>query len=150
MRAFRTRKPAGHQFRETRAGRGIGNWGQCANLDTSCFSLCCLDCAIDESSQSRRHLPVPSVDHSASQLLTHISGTAHLQFLRQPLLRDSGPAPQKLGQADFSRITPPAPYVKICTLTPILIWSNAQRAAVAKEVCLSLSRWASISLLRPA
>src|SRR5207244_487858 len=86
---------------------GIG--GQCANLDRFSFSLCCLDCAIDEISESRRHLPLPSLDHTASQQLTHISGTAHLQFLRQPLLRDSGPAPQKLGQADFSRITPPHP-----------------------------------------
>jgi DNA-binding NarL/FixJ family response regulator len=35
------------------------------------LSLCCSDCAIDEISESRRHLPVPSLDHSASQQLTH-------------------------------------------------------------------------------
>ena len=33
-----------------------------------------MDCAVDEISESRRHLPVPSLDHSASQQLTHISG----------------------------------------------------------------------------
>src|SRR5437879_11083765 len=77
--------------------------GVSVQILTHSLSLCCLDCAIDEISESRRHLPVPSLDHSAPQQLTHISGTAHLQFLRQPLLRDSGPAPQKLGQADFSR-----------------------------------------------
>jgi hypothetical protein len=27
--------------------REFGIWGQCANLDTFSFSLCCLDCAID-------------------------------------------------------------------------------------------------------
>src|SRR5437868_13771899 len=68
----------------------LGAWGiggQCANLDTFSFSLCCLDCAIDEISESRRHLPAPSLDHSAPQQLTHISGTAHLQFLRAIELR---------------------------------------------------------------
>jgi hypothetical protein len=89
---------------------GLGIGGQCANLDTFSFSLCCSDCAIDEISESRRHLPVPSLDRSASQQLTHISGTAHLQFLRQPLLHDSGPAPQKMS--------------KICTLIPIPHFKN--------------------------